>query len=66
MTDSERLDFLERTTRKSLTGISFDWIPSVDGETSGFRYMRRFLVGGAKSTLRSAIDAAALQEQQFK
>lgn len=28
--DAKRLDFLEREAKKSRSGISFDWIPSVD------------------------------------
>jgi hypothetical protein len=61
MTDTERLDFLERATKASSTGISFDWTPSVEGKRSGFRFMRRVFIGKAKSDIRSAIDAAAKQ-----
>lgn len=59
MTDAERLDWLEAQAKRSRTGISFDWIPSVEGERSGFRFMRKFFIGDAKQDLRSAIDAAA-------
>jgi hypothetical protein len=63
MTDAERLDWLEHAARKSYTGISFDWIPSVEGEPSGFRFMRRHFIGDAAKSLRAAIDRAA---RQFK
>ena len=65
-TDTERLDWLEKTAKKSLTGISFDWVPSVDGERSGFRYMRKFFIGEAKTDIRQAIDTAMLLEPTFK
>lgn len=61
-TDTERLNWLERKTKESQTGISFDWIPPVDGEPSGFRFMRRFFIGDAKIDIRAAIDAARAQE----
>lgn len=63
MSDSEILDWLERATRKSRTGISFDWVPSVEGEPSGFRFMRRFVIGEARKTLRSAIAAVAYETE---
>jgi hypothetical protein len=59
MTDAEMIDWLEQQARKSPTGISFDWVPVVDGESSGFRFMRRYFIGEQKKTLRSAIRAAA-------
>lgn len=59
MTDSEMIDWLEQQARKSPTGISFDWIPSVGGERSGFRFMRRHFIGEQKGTLRDAIRAVA-------
>src|SRR5258708_1912255 len=55
VTDGERLDWLEMAAKKSSTGISFDWVPSVEGEPSGFRFMCRFFIGPAKITIRSAI-----------
>lgn len=58
ITDSFRIDWLERIVQKSQTGISFDRIPAVEGERSGFRFMRRFFIGEPKRDLRSAIDAA--------
>lgn len=66
MNDTEILDWLEQAARRSSTGISFDWIPSVEGEPSGFRFMRRFFIGEPRRTLRSAIEAsvaAALQAE---
>lgn len=59
MTDTEIVDWLEKQARQSSTGISFDWIPSVEGERSGFRFMRRHFIGEQKETLRSAIREAA-------
>lgn len=59
MTDAEMIDWLEQQARKSPTGISFDWIPSIEGERSGFRFMRRHFIGEQKQSLRSAIEAAA-------
>ncbi len=58
MNDAERLDWLERMAKQSPTGISFDWVPSVEGEPSGFRFMRRRFIGDAKRDIRGAIDAA--------
>lgn len=66
MTDSEMLDWLQTQARKSPTGISFDWVPSIDGESSGFRFMRRFFIGDQKKTLRSAIEAAAKLGEMLK
>lgn len=56
--DSALLDWLEQQARKSSTGISFDWIPSVEGERSGFRFMRRHFIGDQANTLREAIRSA--------
>jgi hypothetical protein len=57
-TDAERLDWLEKRARKSPTGISFDYVPSVEGERSGWRYMHRHFISEQKSSLRDAIDGA--------
>ena len=56
--DKARIDFLQAAARKSQTGISFDYVPSVEGEPSGWRFMRRFWIGEQKKSLREAIDAA--------
>lgn len=66
MNDSERLDWLESQAKKSRTGISFDYVPSVEGEPKGWRFMRRFFVSEQKRSIRDAIDAAFLQEPTFK
>lgn len=66
MTDTEMMDWLEKQARKSQTGISFDWVPSVDGEHSGFRFMRRHFIGDQKKTLRSAIREAARQSSNLE
>ncbi|MGM0783845.1 MAG: hypothetical protein ACQEUM_07020 [Pseudomonadota bacterium] len=54
--DADRLDWLEKQARKSRTGISFDWVPTCEGEPSGFRFMRFHHVGTPAKTLRGAID----------
>jgi hypothetical protein len=59
--DKERLDWLESQTKKSPTGISFDWVPSCEGDPSGFRFMRRFFIGSPAHKLREAIDFARTQ-----
>jgi hypothetical protein len=56
--DAELLDWLEQQARASSTGISFDWIPSVEGESSGFRFMRRHFIGEPAKSLRDAIARA--------
>lgn len=57
--DSDLLDWLESQAKASRTGISFDWVPSVDGEPSGFRFMRRHFIGDQAKTLRDAIRLAS-------
>lgn len=58
MDDAQRMIWLEQQTIKSPTGISFDYVPSVDGEPSGFRFMRRHSIGATHKTIRQAVDAA--------
>jgi hypothetical protein len=61
---SALLDWLEHQIRqRGLQGISFDWVPSVDGEPSGYRYMRRHFITEQKRTLRDAIDEAQRSEK---
>lgn len=60
MTDKEIIDWLESEAKKSPTGISFDWIPSVEGEASGFRFMRRHFIGEAAGDLRTAVVRASI------
>jgi hypothetical protein len=50
---------IQRVDQNQPAGISFDWIPSVEGERSGFRFMRRHFIGEQKQTLRGAIREAA-------
>ena len=64
--DKDRLDWLEQAARRSRTGISFDYIPSVEGAPSGWRFMRRFFIGEARKSLRSAIDAARGEVDQMQ
>jgi hypothetical protein len=63
-TDSERIDFLEKSAKKSQTGISFDWVPAVEGEPSGFRFMRRAFIGEPRKHIRDAIDSVMRQDPQ--
>jgi hypothetical protein len=56
--DDERFAWLEQMAKQSRTGISFDWIPPVEGEPSGWRFMRHHFIGDARQSLREAIDAA--------
>lgn len=60
--DAARLRWLETQARKSRTGISFDWVPPIEGERSGFRFMRRFFVTEQCDTLKAAIDRAMLED----
>lgn len=50
--------WLEARIRKSRTGISFDYIPSVDGEAKGYRYMENHRIDLAQPTLMKAITEA--------
>ena len=59
--DAERIEWLEAQTKKSYTGISFDYHRHVeDGYVvdHGYRFMRRHFASGFKDSLRKAIDAA--------
>lgn len=59
--DSERIEWLGEQTKKSYTGISFDYHRYVeDGYVvdHGYRFMRRHFASGFKDSLRKAIDAA--------
>lgn len=49
-------EFLEQEARRSRTGISFDWVPTCEGEPSGYRFMRHHHVGQPTKTLRKAIE----------
>lgn len=62
--DAARLRWLEQQARKSRSGISFDWVPPVEGERSGFRFMRRFFVTEQCDTLKAAIDRAMLEDPE--
>lgn len=61
--DAERLDFIEQRIRKSYTGVSFDWVPSIEYDPSGYRMMWRHTVFDQKKTLRAAIDEAMSKMQ---
>jgi hypothetical protein len=55
-TDEELWAWLEKQARESRTGISFDYIPSVEGEPSGWRFMRLHFIGQPKKSLRAAVE----------
>lgn len=54
--DKGRLDFLERASRKSPTGVTFDYVGATEDGPSGWRFMRHHFIGEQKKTLRQAID----------
>lgn len=59
--DSELLDWLEQETKKSPTGISFDWCHyAEEGQVleHGFRFMRQHFLGDRAKSLREAIKLA--------
>lgn len=58
VTDTERIDFIEKIAKRSRTGISFDWVPSDEGEHSGYRMMSSHLIRQSYESLRDSIDAA--------
>lgn len=62
--DKERLDYIEKWASKSPTGISFDKVPAVGGEPSGFRFMRRHHIGEPRKTLRATIDAEIKRDRE--
>lgn len=66
--DAGLILWLEQQARNSQTGISFDWVPSVEGEPSGWRFMRRHFIGEAKKSLRQAIISAReqIEVEQFR
>ena len=64
ITDEDRLNFLEAWVLRSPTGVSFDKIPAVGGEPSGFRFMRRHYVGGPRKSLRATIDVEIKRDRE--
>jgi L-rhamnose isomerase len=62
ITDAQRLDFIEQIVRQSPTGVSFDWIPSVEDERSGYRFMRYHNIGEPRDSIRAVIDLAMAKE----
>ena len=54
----ELFEWLEGQAKSSYTGISFDWVPSVEGEPKGWRFMRRHYVSEPGKSLIEAIRAA--------
>lgn len=57
-TDAALLEFLEERARRSRTGVSIDWAPSCEGDSSGFRVMWHHQLCERKKTIRAAIAAA--------
>lgn len=62
LNDRERLDFIERKARESRTGVSFDWVPSVEGDPRGYRMMWRGVLHNQARDIRAAIDEAMSKE----
>lgn len=63
--DAERLDWLERESKASRTGVSIAYTDQTNDESllkRGYRLMRYHQIFSAHSTLREAIDAAREQE----
>lgn len=58
--DTRRLDFIEQRTRKSYTGVSFDF--HKEGNTPQFRMMWHHHICDPRYELRAAIDAAMVAE----
>ena len=62
--DAERLDWLEKTVKGAyLYGISFDHVPSLEGDPSGYRLMRRGYISEPQKTIRKTIDAAIARSE---
>lgn len=57
-TDNEIFQWLEEQAKASRTGISFDWVPSCEGEPSGWRFMRRHFISDPHKSMRQAIISA--------
>ena len=57
-TDAEIFAWLEGQAKESRTGISFDWVPTCEGEPSGWRFMRRHFISEPHKSLRQAIASA--------
>lgn len=58
--DAARLNYLEEGAKRSMTGVTIDFVPfRFDEEPHGFRLMRRHEISGTFPSLRAAIDAAA-------
>lgn len=55
-TDEERLNYIQDMVKRSRTGISFDYIPAVEDERSGYRFMRFHHIGEPCDDIREAID----------
>lgn len=47
--------WLEEQAKLSPTGISFDWVPSIEGSPSGWRFMRRHFISEPHESLRQSV-----------
>ena len=56
--DKERLDFLEKLAKESSTGVSVEWIPSIENHTSGYRLSSCRVIRRVHATIRASIDDA--------
>lgn len=56
MNDTERLDTIERWIKQSRTGVTFDWVHKIEGQPSGYRFMRHHYISDPCIDLRKTID----------
>lgn len=61
MTDEQRFSFLEQAVKASRTGISIEWMPSVEGEKGGYRFSMYHKLMQPQPTLKQAIDEAIIE-----
>jgi hypothetical protein len=66
ITDTQRIDWLERAAKESPSGISFDRVPACHDERAGWRFMRQHFIGDPAKSLREAIDKAKLLEPSYR
>jgi hypothetical protein len=57
VTDSEILDFLFKEAKNSYSGVTLQFVPTVEGERGGYRAMRMHKIVGPKDTPREAVLA---------
>jgi hypothetical protein len=63
--DKERLNWLERLAKSSLTGVTLDWVKHAENGRvveSGYRVLARFFQSERKPDVRQAINSAMQQK----